>query len=416
VITREHVLKLVSQQQDLNFKPGAEYLYCNTGFTLMGEVVSRVSGQSFAEWTQANIFQPLGMNNTLFYDDHEKIVKNRAYSYGDFEGGFKKRVLSYANVGATSLFTTVEDLAKWAINFDKMTVGNPAIMKQMHQQGVLNNGEEISYAFGQGIGEYKGLKTVSHGGADAGYRTTLTRFPEQDFAVIVFSNLASFNPTGMGFQIADIYLQDQLKQAPKAETTTTPAAAAVSDERTAVNVSEAVLQSYTGRYEIGPNFILTITLEGNQLFGQATGQSKLPLQAVTENEFFVTEANATVIFEKNEEGLIHRAVLKQGGQVIPMPRIEDFDAGKVNLSAYTGTFYSPELETTYHFIVEKDKLIARHQRHPDIELTPTKADEFSGNTWFFGQAKFIMDEAQSVKGILVSSGRVRDVRFEKVGG
>ncbi|MCB0631322.1 MAG: serine hydrolase [Lewinella sp.] len=411
VITKEHVLKLVSRQKDLNFKPGAEYLYCNTGFTLMAEVVSRVTGQSFAEWTQANIFQPLGMTNTLFYDDHEKIVKNRAYSYGEGQGTFEKRVLSYANVGATSLFTTVEDLAKWAINFDKMTVGNAAIMKQMHEQGILNNGEKISYAYGQVIGEYKGLKMVSHGGADAGYRTYLARFPEQGLSVIVFSNLGTFNPGSLAFQIVDIYLKDQIKE-PVTDAPASPVAAA--SEKPSVEVSEAQLESYTGRYEIGPNFILTITREGKELYAQATGQPRLKIQPVAENEFFSPDANATVVFEKNSEGMVHQSILKQGGREITMPRLTDFDPAKVNLSAYTGNFYSPELETTYHFIVEKGKLIARHQRHPDIELTPTKKDNFSGNTWFFGQVAFTTDESQAINGCLVSGGRVRDLRFKKV--
>ncbi|MGK0448825.1 MAG: CubicO group peptidase (beta-lactamase class C family), partial [Polaribacter sp.] len=122
VITKEHILKLVTNQKELNFEPGEEYTYCNTGFTLLAEVVARVSGESFAEYTEANIFQPLQMNNTLFYDDHEKIVKNRAYSYYSDDTGFKKSVLSYANVGATSLFTTVEDLSLWAMNFNSQKI------------------------------------------------------------------------------------------------------------------------------------------------------------------------------------------------------------------------------------------------------------------------------------------------------
>ena len=149
VITKQHILKMVRHQKELNFEPGEEYLYCNTGYTLLAEIVERVSGQSFREYTEANIFKPLGMTNTHFHDDHEMIVKNRAYSYApDKDSGFRKSVLSFANVGATSLFTTVEDLAKWIQNFDDGRVGGAAVIEQMHERGILNNGGKLNYAFG----------------------------------------------------------------------------------------------------------------------------------------------------------------------------------------------------------------------------------------------------------------------------
>src|SRR4029077_202975 len=116
-------------------------------------------------------------------------VKNRAYSYAPAAGGgFRLSALNYANVGATSLFTTVEDLAKWSQNFEDAKVGGPAVIQQMQEQGKLNSGETINYAFGLVIGKYRGLKTIGHGGADAGYRSNILRFPEQRFAVAILSN------------------------------------------------------------------------------------------------------------------------------------------------------------------------------------------------------------------------------------
>ena len=118
VITKDHIMKMVRHQRELNFDPGAEELYSNTGYTLMAVIVERVSGQSFREFTETNIFKPLGMTNTHFHDDHERIVKNRAYSYASTgpSGGFKLAPLKYANVGATSLFTTAVDLSRWVMN------------------------------------------------------------------------------------------------------------------------------------------------------------------------------------------------------------------------------------------------------------------------------------------------------------
>jgi CubicO group peptidase (beta-lactamase class C family) len=148
----------------LNFDPGAENLYSNTGYTLLAVIVERVSGQSFRAYTEANIFKPLGMTNTHFHDDHEEIVKNRAYSYlpAGSAGRFKAAPLNYANVGATSLFTTSEDLARWVINFEDKKIGGADVINQMQQQGVLNSGKQTGYAFGLGIGPYRGLNTVGH--------------------------------------------------------------------------------------------------------------------------------------------------------------------------------------------------------------------------------------------------------------
>jgi CubicO group peptidase (beta-lactamase class C family) len=211
VITQEHILKLVSNQRELNFTPGDKYLYCNTGYTLLAEIVSRVSGKSFVDYTSENIFKPLCMNNTHFHDDYEMIVKNMAYSYYyDNNGILKKSILTFANVGATSLFTTVEDLAKWMDNYDKKSVGGESVINQMMQKGKLNNGEEINYAFALKIAEYRGLKTFGHDGMDAGYRTCFVCFPEQKFGIIILCNLGSLSPYNLAMQIADIYLADQL--------------------------------------------------------------------------------------------------------------------------------------------------------------------------------------------------------------
>ncbi len=213
VITKEHVLKLISKQKALNFNPGEEFVYCNTGFTLLAEVVARVSGQSFAEFTQANIFSPLKMKSTLFYDDHEKIVKNRAYSYHE-NNGYKKSVLSYANVGATSLFTTAEDLSLWAVNFSNPVVGDSALIRKLNTLAVLNNGKTFGGALGQFVGKYKDLNEIQHGGADAGYRSFLTRFPDEKFSVVVLSNAAEFNSGDMAHKVVDIYLKDKIKTEP----------------------------------------------------------------------------------------------------------------------------------------------------------------------------------------------------------
>ena len=407
VITKEHVLKLVSKQKDLNFEPGEEMVYCNTGFTLLAEVVARVSGKTFAEFTEERIFKPLKMTNTLFYDDHEKIVKNRAYSYRSDGKGYKKSVLSYANVGATSLFTTVEDLSLWAHNFSNIKVGNKDIIKSLNTRAVLNNGDTIAAAKGQFVGEYKGLNEISHGGADAGYRTFFTRFPNQNVSVAVFGNSGGFNSGAMAYKVVDIYLKDQLKETPKEKDVE-------AEEKEEVVVSQNLLDSYVGDFELQPGFIISISEEDGSLFAQATGQSKLDLVPVSETEFKVAEVEATIHFPEGQGSKVESITLHQGGQEMNASRLDPFDKDKVILENYEGDFYSEELSTTYHFKVMEGILMAKHSRLSDIELTPAKTDVFTGNRWFFGQVEFIKNDDGTIKGCQVSSGRVRNLKFEKV--
>jgi CubicO group peptidase (beta-lactamase class C family) len=182
LITDEDVMSMMTRQKELNFKPGERHMYCNTGYTLMGLIVRRVSGMSLREFTTKNIFEPLGMMHTHFRDDHAEIIKHDAVGYEQEAGKpFEISITNFDTVGATSLHTTVEDLQRWDENFYQPKVGGAAFVQQMLEQGKLNNGEQLDYAFGLVIGKYKGLPTVDHGGADAGYRSDMTRFPEQPF-------------------------------------------------------------------------------------------------------------------------------------------------------------------------------------------------------------------------------------------
>jgi CubicO group peptidase (beta-lactamase class C family) len=195
LITDDDVMSVVTRQKELNFKPSDKYVYSNTNYTLLGLIVKRVSGTSLRDFTTKNIFEPLDMKNTHFRDDHAEIVKNNAYGYeSQKEGGFRLGNTNFDTVGATSLHTTVEDLALWDENFYHPRIGDPDFVSQMLQRGRLNSGEQIEYAFGLVIGKYKGLSTVEHGGADAGYRSAMMRFPEQHFSSAVLCNSSDTFP------------------------------------------------------------------------------------------------------------------------------------------------------------------------------------------------------------------------------
>jgi len=416
VITRDQVLRVMARQRDLNFRPGEELVYCNTGFTLLGIIVSRVTGTPFPEWMAENVFGPLGMSRTHFHEDHQLIVPGRAYSYTEApEVGLQKAVLSYANVGATSLFTTSEDLARWLVNLDGGVVGGKRVLSLMHEtRAVLNNGDTLGYAMGLSIGEHRGLRTVGHSGGDAGFRTYAVRFPDQGLSVNVLSNLGSFNPSDLAYRAAAIYLEEEMEAA-EAGLAAADEEAPEALERDPAELDRAILERYVGTFQLQPGVLVSVRLEAQGLVAEGPGLPPVNLVPLSEFRFEVEGNPAWVTFNLGPDGEVESVTVEQQGQEQVASRVEAFDPEGVDLQPFQGRFFAPELETFYDLAVEDGVLTARHIRHDPITLTPSGPDAFTGSIWFFGQAEFDRDEEGHVVAMRVSSGRVRNVRFEKVG-
>ena len=403
VITREHILKMLSHQRELNFKPGERYLYCNSGYTLLAEIVARVSGMSFPEWTMENIFKPLGMSNTHFHDDHQMIVPNRAYSYQQEENGdFKKSVLSYANVGATSLFTTAEDLARWAINFESGNFGGDVI-RQMQTKGVLNDGKEIPYAHGVILSELGGEKIVSHGGGDAGFRSMLILFPEHHLSVVVLSNFANANTFNLAYDTALVFL-------PKKEKET---AATEESDDTENKTDNSAYDDYVGQWLIEESTLVQIFTYGDQLIIIAEGQSPMEILPKSKDIFFMKDADVEVVFQRDEEGKVHQAIVTRNGQEMLAHRYNKLVLSPEQLGEYEGDYYSEELGTFYTLVVRNGKLVITHRKREDILLSTVIKDVFTGNNWFINSLKFTRDERQQLTGFRLTGTRALNLWFEK---
>jgi CubicO group peptidase (beta-lactamase class C family) len=404
VITRDHILKMMRRQHDLNFTPGAEYSYSNMGYTLLAEVVANVSGQSFREFTSERIFKPLGMTHTHFHDSHEEIVPNRAYSYEKDGDHFHNAVLSYANVGATSLFTTVEDLSRWLTNLDTGAVGGSHLLTEMHTPGVLNDGKKIDYALGLTIGTYRGQKIVGHSGSDAGYRTHVVRFPQEKLGIVVLSNLGSVNATQAAFGIADVVLADKLEAKPTPSPDKAPADAA--------ELSAEALRRFVGTYLLSDGGMTEVRLDGKKLVAQLPGGPAMEMIPQSDQEFLVKEMQAQVVFTLADDAKSALSFVASLGEAkLEGKRVDDSRA--VDLAALAGKYYSDELDTTYELVARGEKLFMVHQRQPDVELTHAGGDTFGGAAWYLQKVEFQRDEQGQVVGLLASSNRVRNVKFER---
>ena len=401
VITQEHIIKLVSKQKALNFEPGEEHLYCNTGYTLMAEIVKKASGLSLREYADKYIFQPLEMAHTHFHDNYRELVPNRTYSYSP-KGAkeYQHSVLSYSTVGATSLFTTVEDEAKWVMNYEHGKVGGKELVEKMYTKGVLNNGKELTYAFAINMDEYKGWKLIGHGGGDAGYRTYAGRFPEQQLGVIVFSNLASFNSYGMCMQVADFLLpQKEIKQ------NSPPVADSV------------ILKKFAGRYISPRGGMINLYWENGKLFsrppGQSSGGNEWSFEIKGQNKYQLVNGPIFNVEYHSSKDSVVRIVIENPNGSNEFFRQPELELKKEEMAAYTGIYYNDETEASYSVIIKEDKLVLQHRKYSGVVLTLTAPDQFRCDNWWMSNLKFLRDKKGAITGFEVNASRVLHLLYSK---
>jgi CubicO group peptidase (beta-lactamase class C family) len=415
LITDEDVMSVMTRQKELNFKPGERHVYCNTGYTLMGLIVKRMSGISLREFTTKNFFGPLGMMHTHFRDDHAEIIKHDAVGYEQESGKpFEISITNFDTVGATSLHTTVEDLQRWDENFYQPKVGGAAFVQQMLERGKLNNGEQLDYAFGLVLGKYKGLPTVDHGGADAGYRSDMTRFPEQHFSVAVLCNSSDTDPSALARQVADIVLTKEIKAAEGA--TPTKAPAAKSTAGAAVVLTAEQMAALTGLYwNREDDTFMKIFLNEGKLKVDAGDDEPLELKPFGESQFHIANKpwgdEVEIRFVAAGADQPRRMERSDGGG---KPRVfeasEPFGPGGAELAEYTGAYVSEEIDPLYRIVLDEKKLTLVRLKHKTDTLRPAVRDVFIGE---IGTVRFVRGTSGQVSGFVLNAGRIQNFHFTK---
>lgn len=411
VITKEHIMKMIERQKALNFEPGTKFLYSNTGYTLMAEIVERITGKSFTSFTKDKIFIPLDMNNTHFHDNHEMIVKNRAYSYKiDLDEGYKNSILSFSTVGATSLFTTVEDLVKWGHNFNTCKVGGASVINRIQERYRLENGEIIPYAGGVRIGEYNGLKTIEHNGADAGFRSSIVCFPEQKMSIAVLSNLSTFKPEYYAKKLADIFISENKDIAKNY---------VLKSEGDQIESKGDLNKNYedlSGVYLVDPGTIVNVEVENDKLIILLPETAKLSLSYISGKTFCVDNTDIKVKWEISENGNVEGLYVVNPNDYMHAKKVNPIKLSTKDLEIYAGDYYSEELYTDYQLVIRNSELIAVHKRHQDSKLIPYSEDSFvsekHGN-WLSGDIKFVKNQGNQIIGFMITSGRVFNLWFYK---
>lgn len=397
LISDDDVMEVVTQQRELNFEPGSQYLYSNTGYTLLALVVKRVSGKSLREFTSERVFGPLGMKHTHFRDDFTEIVKGQAYGYRPADGSFRLSVTNFDTTGATSLLTTVEDLLLWHFNFENPKVG-ASILPLMQTPAKLNNGEAITYAGGLQVSKYRGLPTIGHGGADAGYRADFLRFPEQRLAVACACNVATAAPGTLTRKVAEIFLEKEMEPAEAKEPRKL--------EGPPLEISKALEGVYWSEKD---DAYRVVELRDGALYLNGWGNER-KLEPREGGVFGAPNTESALRFLDTSEGVPQtlRQTMGDSDDGTLFKRVKAARLDAASAAAYEGIYQSAEIAIPYRVYWKDGKLwLSRTKRKPS-PLVPLIKDHFLGED---GNFRFERNSSGKVTAMVLDAGRVKNLRF-----
>jgi hypothetical protein len=390
-ITEADMFDIVVRQKKLNFRPGDEFLYSNTGYALLEVIVKRVSGVSLREFASERIFTPLGMSNTQFKDDYAAIVHGRAQGYGRRGAEWRWSTPNYDVYGPTNLFTNVRDLFIWSANLENPKVGDTEMIREMATSAVLNNGERANYGFGLSLWTDRGTPVIEHEGGDPGFHSYIGRYPYYGLAIVVLCNAPS-NPVALGHAIASVYLDSVLPNA------SAPVA------RATRSLSSDALARYAGVYFRPQTLeVVEMTVRNGELF--SARQGGIRLQSIGEQKFAAADRPLQITFDSS--GYIAQFPDRKP---IRFERQHVLERAPASLGEYAGEYYSEDLSSRYHVAAADSTLLLSTGTSRPLLARPVFPDAF-----VIGQltVQFLRD-ARGVSGFEISHPRARRLVFTRV--
>jgi len=397
--TNAEVLDVVSKLRQLNFDPGDDYEYSNTGLIVAATLLERASGKSLEAFTDARIFRPLGMENTRWREDHRTVVPGRASAYsGTLMTGFRNDHPFTRVIGSGGLLTTVGDFLRWEAALQAGTGPWGAVRDSLERVGRLNDGTELTYGLGVGVSRWRGVRAVSHTGSTGGYRAALARYPEQQVAVALLCNLGTINPGTVANRVAALALG--------------PALAAVEPDPAGVPVEPSVLAGLEGAW-FAPRTeeVLVLSLRNGVLTDSVETTALIPLAP---DRFRGRGSAWTVTVTPAVGGPVRLRVEAPNTRAIDFVRVERPRPDSAALAALAGIYRSSELDARVRLFVTRDTLRLDRGWDRPVSLIPLYRDGFSvGDTGIF---RFERDRRGRVTGLVLWAGRVRHLRFDRLNG
>lgn len=390
------------KQTTLNFTPGSEFMYSNSGYVLLAKIIEAVTNQSYASWMEDTIFLPLGMTNTFVDEANNLSNANKATPYEQVsQTDFIFTKNSSLDIGASNIYSTANDLSKWMNNFNNSTTSWENAFQLLQTTDELTNGEENRYAFGVLLDEFAGNPRIQHTGGVPGFLSYSMYYPEEKLTIVLLSNYVSREVNDKYMELTQLFLKNKEKQ--KITKAKFPKA---------ISLSKQTAGLFEGDYwNSSENYPRKILYSNDTLWYMRDNGSQSPLTYTGNNSFYIGGINALVIvqFELNTE----RQMIVTDGDNEPT-HFSEYDSLPISiesLEAYTGEFYSKELETTYTISLREGTLFGYHSRHGEFEIGILKHDltDWSG----FATSEYKRDSNGKIEGFYVSLNRVREVWFDK---
>ncbi len=408
VITNDFIMKLIKHQKELNFKPGEQFQYSNNGYFLLAEIISRVTGKSFCEWTQENIFKLLHMDNTRFIGDYREIIMDRADCYkADISGDYLNCPSHKEGYGSSSLFSTLEDMIKWVQNFESRAVGDDKLWKMMLEEGILNDSTKVDYGFGLELGKRYGQRSFGHGGSWCGALSQVSYYPDLKLATILISNR---DPSGVYVdeKVLNLFLDYKAEE--------------VAGKNNQLHVQKdleidpALLQEYTGIYKM-QNWIIGVEKADNDLIIHQPWGEQYKVYPESDSQFYHKDVDLKFSFLRNNNNEIDRMIYTfKGSDNPPFQKLPISASQYPEISEMCGEYTCQELQTTYTLQIQDDHLIAAHLQNENVLLIRIDQDYYQGDQWWFKVLKFERDENGGIKGFRLNadSNNIQNLLFTRI--
>jgi len=392
IYSEADVLERLARQERSNFPAGSEFLYSNSGYFLLSQIVLRATGESLAEFSQRFIFGPLGMDDTHFHDDLRKIVKRRATGYRPHASeGWEIDTTMLDMVGDGGLYTSVDDLLAWDRNFYTGEVGGEDLRLKRLETPTLSGGERQNYASGVVVASDRGRETVSHGGSFVGYRTAMLMFPEERWSTYILCNTSSASATELAKSVAEILL-------PAGDTGAALSEASRSD-RTSRLWDGVYWDAHSGE-------LAELVVDGEKLLWK---ERELSFSSAGDDRFEASGEEPTTLEFAGRDPHVRMTVRQTGQRVLVYERVEAQAASDGVRGGLPGEYTCTELSVTYVVVGAPDGLVLTA---PSFS-SPMEAVFVDGYRWDDGSVWFTRSSTGEVTGFTLTSGRARNFWFDR---